>query len=321
MIKAPYNFVPLEETAFYPEWANHISQDIPFKDGVSGSIEYTMEAKTPIFVRNGYTDRNNPDATFSHTTDGRYFIPGTSVKGEIRNVLEILSFGKMTRVQDARFGIRDLNNKQYRNLVKGVHCGWLFRDKKNDENCTYKLIDCGIPYRIAPKIIDSLFGKKLYEFKSNFMMNSHNANRGREDLIRSSYYKYNEILGLNLKGSENCEQLLKESLHISFNPKTDDCGRKIADPDKKGALSGTIIVTGQPDKRQRKNDEKDGKLKWTGKNFEFVFPDSGKKLDVDAQVVEDFISIHKNNFDFITLWEENLHHDYKIPVFFTFSKC
>lgn len=40
---------------------------------------------------------------------------------------------------------------------------------------------------------------------------------------------------------------------------------------------------------------------------------------MDAQVVEDFISIHKNNFDFITLWEENLHHDYKIPVFFTFK--
>lgn len=319
MIKAPYNFVPLEETAFYPEWANHISQDIPFKDGVSGSIEYTMEAKTPIFVRNGYTDRNNPDVTFSHTTDGRYFIPGTSVKGEIRNVLEILSFGKMTRVQDARFGIRDLSDKLYRNQVKDVRCGWLFRDKDADETEAYKLIDCDIPYRISPEEIDRLLSKNLTEFKSNFMVNSRNANRGREDLIRSSYYKYNEILGLNLRGSENCEQLLKESLHISFNSKTDGCGRKIADPDKKGARSGTIIVTGQPDKRQRKKNQKGGKLKWTGKNFEFVFPDSGKKLDVDAQVVEDFISIHKNNFDFITLWEENLRHDYKIPVFFTFK--
>ena len=51
MIKAPYNFVPLENRAFYPSWANHISQDIPFEDGVSGSIEYTIEAETPIFVR------------------------------------------------------------------------------------------------------------------------------------------------------------------------------------------------------------------------------------------------------------------------------
>ena len=110
MIKAPYNFVPLENKAFYPSWAIHISQDIPFEDGVSGSIEYTIEAKTPIFVRNGYTDREHPDSTFSKTHDGKFFIPGTSIKGEIRNVLEILSFGKMTQVQDARFGIRDLSN-------------------------------------------------------------------------------------------------------------------------------------------------------------------------------------------------------------------
>ena len=66
MIKAPYNFVPLENKAFYPSWANHISQDIPFEDGVSGSIEYTIEAKTPIFVRNGYTDREHPDDLHLH---------------------------------------------------------------------------------------------------------------------------------------------------------------------------------------------------------------------------------------------------------------
>ena len=110
-IKAPYNFVPLEEKAFYPSWANHISQDIPFEDGVSGRIEYTITAKTPIYVRNGQKQEDKPenrDNTFSHTSDGKYFIPGTSIKGEIRSVLEILSFGKMTQVQDSRFGIRDL---------------------------------------------------------------------------------------------------------------------------------------------------------------------------------------------------------------------
>lgn len=110
MIKAPYNFVPLENKAFYPSWANHISQDIPFEDGVSGSIEYKITSETPIFVRNGYTDRKDPDTKFSQTPKGQYFIPGTSIKGEIRNVLEILSFGKMTQMQDARFGIRDLSN-------------------------------------------------------------------------------------------------------------------------------------------------------------------------------------------------------------------
>ena len=154
MIKAPYNFVPLENKAFYPSWANHISQDIPFEDGVSGSIEYTIEAKTPIFVRNGYTDREHPDSTFSKTHDGKFFIPGTSIKGEIRNVLEILSFGKMTQVQDARFGIRDLSNNPegrfYRQKIQNVHCGWLYKRLAEDGSVEYLINDCGTPGRIAP---------------------------------------------------------------------------------------------------------------------------------------------------------------------------
>lgn len=312
MIKAPYNFVPLENTAFYPEWANHISQDIPFEDGVSGSIEYTMEAKTPIFVRNGYTDRNHPDVTFSHTKDGRYFIPGTSVKGEIRNVLEILSFGKMTRVQDARFGIRNLSDRLYRDQVrvKDVRCGWLFRYKDANDTEVYKLIDCGIPYRISPENIDRLLGTKLTDFKLRFNLGRENADRDREESLRSSYHKY-KLLGLELAGDKDCEQLLKDRLRVEFDARLDDFGRNIAIPRENGRFSGTIIVTGQPDKRQQRNG------KWTGKYYEFVFPDSEEYLDVDPLVVKDFLTIHKNNYDFKKLWDENLHLDKKIPVFFT----
>lgn len=318
MIKAPYNFVPLEKTAFYPEWANHISHDIPFEDGVSGCIEYTMEAKTPIFVRNGYTDRNNPDETFSHTKDGRYFIPGTSVKGEIRNVLEILSFGKMTQVQDARFGIRDLNESQYRNQVKNVHCGWLFCNKNSNEGSKYRLIDCGSPYRISPEDIDDIFGTSLMNFKTSFNAGRNNACKNEEEYLRSSMYKYNEIFKLDLNGCVNCGLQLKKSLHITFNTETDGYKREIAKPNKSGQISGTIVVTGQPDKRQVKKDS-EGKQKWIGKYYEFVFPDSEIELDVDALIVRDFFTIHKNNYDFKNLWKENLYHNYKIPVFFTLN--
>lgn len=327
MIKAPYNFVPLESAAFYPEWANHISHDIPFKDGVSGSIEYTMEAKAPIFVRNGYPnndcpkkgDKPNPDPTFSHIdVDGkhRYFIPSTSVKGEIRNILEILSFGKMTRVQDARFGIRDLNDKLYRDQVKNVHCGWLFCEKSTMEGDEYKLIDCGIPYRISPEDIDGVLGTSLTRFKAEFNSGRKNADKDQEESIRSACYKYNEILGLGLKGSENCERLLKDSLGIRFDAEADEYGREIATPHESGRLSGTIIVTGQPDKRQKKTD-KNGNPKWVGKKYEFVFSDSEEEIEVDSLIVKDFLTIHKNNYDFKKLWNENLHRSYKIPVFFT----
>ncbi len=98
-IKAPYNFVPVADEVYIPEWSNQISHDIPFSDGISGKIDLTIKAETPIFVRNGHTQINseNQDETynsFSHIED-RYFIPATTLKGNIRNVLEIMSFGKM----------------------------------------------------------------------------------------------------------------------------------------------------------------------------------------------------------------------------------
>ena len=106
-IRAPFNFVPLSEKVFFPDWANQISHDIPFSDGVSGTIQLKITAKTPIFVRNGHTrqdadSKNNTYKSFSKTADDKFFIPGTSIKGAIRNVMEILSFGKMSQVSKDR---------------------------------------------------------------------------------------------------------------------------------------------------------------------------------------------------------------------------
>lgn len=93
-VKAPYNFVPLPEDVFFPSWAEQISQDLPFSNGLSGTIDVTITAKTPIFVHNGYSG-GAKDNAFCHTPDGRFFIPATTVKSCIRSVLEIMSFCKM----------------------------------------------------------------------------------------------------------------------------------------------------------------------------------------------------------------------------------
>ncbi len=54
MIRSPYNFVPVSDKVFFPDWADQISHDIPFSDGISGKITLEIEAQTPIFVRNGH---------------------------------------------------------------------------------------------------------------------------------------------------------------------------------------------------------------------------------------------------------------------------
>ena len=111
MIKAPFNFVPLNKNIFFPEDTNRVSQDVPFSDGKSGTISIKIIAESPMFI----SDKHNNGQTeyFCHTpaenqNDWKYFIPGTSIKGAIRNVMEILSFGKMTQVQNRSFTIRDL---------------------------------------------------------------------------------------------------------------------------------------------------------------------------------------------------------------------
>jgi len=105
-VNSPYNFVPLPEDVFFPSWAEQISQDVPFCKGLDGTIKLTITARTPIFIRNGYSG-DDKDNTFSHTPDGKYFIPATTVKSCIRSVLEIMSFGKMKPVTKEVKGYRN----------------------------------------------------------------------------------------------------------------------------------------------------------------------------------------------------------------------
>lgn len=103
MIRAPFNFVPLDANIFFPSWSNRISHDIPFKENNSGIIHVTIKAETPIFTRNGHP-LDTDDNEFSYIRENGkrvYFIPGTSLKGCIRSVLEIMSFGKMQPVTDS----------------------------------------------------------------------------------------------------------------------------------------------------------------------------------------------------------------------------
>lgn len=319
MIKAPYNFVPLENKAFYPSWANHISQDIPFEDGVSGSIEYKITSETPIFVRNGYTDRKDPDTKFSQTPNGQYFIPGTSIKGEIRNVLEILSFGKMTQVQDARFGIRDLSNNPegrfYRQIIQNVHCGWLYKQLAEDGSEEYLINDCGEPGRISPEQIDNLCKTNLTQFGLQFSIDRNNADKDTEEYLRSAYYKYKEILKLNLTDVNKQLDDIEYSLHNRFSGSYDNYGKFITNLDSNGR-SGSIVVTGQSSRREQRYNRQLDRLKWEGKYYEFVFFESNTNEKVESQIIDDFITIHKNNYDYKNIWKRYLNEGKRVPVFF-----
>ncbi|MDR1371260.1 MAG: RAMP superfamily CRISPR-associated protein, partial [Dysgonamonadaceae bacterium] len=204
-IKAPFNFVPLNDKVFFPEWADKISHDIPFEDGESGEIELKITAHSPIFVRNGHTrvdaDAKNAEYTSFSKIGEKYFIPATSVKGAIRNVLEIMSFGKMTQISDDRYSLRDLSLKrEYLNFFQNseIHCGWMIKE----DNCI-KISDHGIPKRISHRDLDGLWHTKFTDIFRNGELLKNDSNRtalykikkaeGHEKRVRYDEFLMNSV--------------------------------------------------------------------------------------------------------------------------------
>ena len=139
-MKSPFNFIEISDKTYNPDWSEQISHDIPFSDGVSGVINLEIKAHTPIFIRNGHTKedaeaKNAVYRSFSNI-ENRYFIPATSIKGEVRNILEILSFSKMEVDQRSLFAQREWTNTELYS-IKGnqteILCGWLRRKGEDYE--------------------------------------------------------------------------------------------------------------------------------------------------------------------------------------------
>lgn len=340
MIKAPFNFVPLADQLFIPSWADKISQDFPFSDGISGYIDLTISAKSPMFIRNGHTKEeadngkkaledalnNNPEHpdfteakqiafnSFSKCSSG-YFIPSSSIKGEVRSILEILSFGKMRVDPNTKFAQREWDNPQLYSL-KGQQtnllCGYLRRSRSGDN---YEIVDCGKPYRIGHDKIDQYLksqGKGEHVFRDKFSqayginLNDEITDGNQKFDPKSAAYKY------HLVGSCQMDKLLFQL----DNSATEYSDRLYVSDE--GSIKGDIVLTGQPDKwkypRPTRLDSRAGKF------YEFVF---SQETGVAYPIEE----IDLNHFKFIygesKEWErvKNLLNTPKgVPVFYRKEK-
>lgn len=218
MITAPYNFVPLSSKVFFPDWADKVSQDIPFGDGEDGIIELTIKNVTPLFTKNG-SKKVDKEEYSSHIVaeDGskRYFIPGTTLKGCFRSVMEILSFAKMQMYDDDSFGIprefdtRKADNKYYMQFMKDVRCGWL--QKVGEE---YMLSEC------AAGLVDIKHGEIKAEFPKFNIGREHKSAEIKQNSFGNGtelypiYYRDNETYRIvctgYMKGKER-EYLFSEN--------------------------------------------------------------------------------------------------------------
>ena len=301
MIKSPYNFVPLNDKVYFPDWADQVSHDVPFSDGESGTITVKMTAESPIFVRNG--SKNKDETAFSND-QGKYFIPGTSIKGMIRSVLEIMSFGKMQFVDNRRFTWRDLSpsadyTSNFTENIKArplVEAGFI-----EIVNGKWKLIPCKYA-RIEQCELDSSFGV------------------ANDILSAADKYKFWK----DVKG-ENLEQKF-----LITGPSTSEfkkqCGTHYrAKIDISGDTDGQLVFTGQIGPRIAGGEGQHGKGK---KHLEFVFFDKGDEfLDISDTMRKDFELNHSNERNKENhsnalkpneewgYWKHSLNNGGKMPVF------
>ncbi|OQX77913.1 MAG: CRISPR-associated RAMP family protein [Bacteroidetes bacterium 4484_249] len=326
-VKSVYNFVPApkEDEVFRPDWAKQVSLDIPFSDGENGEIEFEIEAKTPIFIRNGHSKKDkeifdkfqkgelkNPSSeeqkaidrylSFSHVVkNGKkdFFIPATSIKGMFRNVLEIMSLSRMKQVSNDRYSFRDLSKSdnlymtKYKEFV--INGGWIVQD----ENGGWTIEECDEIAFIHHKELK----KKDIPFLDLFL--------NMQPAKKTAEYKYNIVN----------KKLLTDKFTTYTKQLFGNVFRIVAEYDENGK-EGILVFTGQSSKRNEYKDN-NGNLKQSGKVHEFVFfvSDNPNILEVPQKMQKDFKFIYldhdrQNISKDWKFWREKLENRQKVPVFY-----
>jgi len=162
---APYNFIPLNKVVVKAE------EPLPFDkyhDGrYTGWIDLEIETKTPLYIRDTLNEDERKKKAEAEKEDRKYDnpkffspgklrIPGSSLRGMTRNMVEIVSFGK--------FGFYDYKRLYFRSLGDKSKLGDDYREMMIDEaDYCFPKVKAGIlkrDYKIYPS--DMIKGTQIY---------------------------------------------------------------------------------------------------------------------------------------------------------------
>jgi hypothetical protein len=162
-LTTPYNFVPLSSTVFFPPWAkdsSQLSHDAPLRDGWCGTLRIRITAHTPLLVAGTQTGAQRHPYKVHNT----FAVPGSSLRGMVRNVLEIATFGKFGRaINDREMSMRDVTPKSpYMDMINArtVRAGWLQFAADNTKSFA-TLQPVGEPKRLAKEKVDAVWQKSV----------------------------------------------------------------------------------------------------------------------------------------------------------------
>ncbi|MBK1654887.1 TIGR03986 family type III CRISPR-associated RAMP protein [Allochromatium vinosum] len=293
-IDAPYNFVPLADWVHCPDWADQVSHDLPFKDGLSGHLDLKITTHTPLLVggvqQNATTQAPGEVRPF-RMPDGRYAIPGTSLKGMIRAVVEIASFSRMSLVDDVRYGLRDISGPY-------VKSAYLDRVRSNVKTGFMQLGSNGLPVitpcdmvRLSHRQVEAWLGLDSPPFAPS----------------RSVKKKYEEWSNLYQKESIGQRR-------IRFTPSNGEAINLGT-----GSETGVPVLTGQISASDKKN----------GKSRDFVFYNENPQRAFELSLAEwaDFLYVHGDqatkdaaDMSWPGYWKDRYWRDQAVPVFYLQDK-
>ena len=329
-ITSAYNFVPLASKVVCPDWAPQVSHDLPLPEGVCAEIRVRWTNHTPLLVGSGLDGQDlNRDGVqcvrpFQHP-DGIHALPGSSLRGMLRNVIEIASFSRMNLVDDTDLSIRDFtsieNDYMQRLVTDGAsdpkvgagpkaHSAWLWLDGmdwriKKVESCRVQQSDLLQAYfKHNPSLwrTDDPEWRPSAREKYEALWSCPTA-AGQRGLLRC-WYKVDRSQTIREhppKGNRKKSIYLRYRLVTMLWPSLHSTG----EPPIPGATAGVLVVTGQPG---------------PSKHMEFVFeppPDrEANSLVVDKAVFNRFQRVHGSpDGDWKSLWEARALRGEAVPVF------
>ncbi|MFZ1413171.1 MAG: TIGR03986 family CRISPR-associated RAMP protein [Defluviicoccus sp.] len=300
-IHAPYNWVPLSRMILKPDWADRVTHDFPFSDGVSGSLTLKIKAHTPILVAGEQkkTKGQPGEARFFQLPDKTYAIPGSALRGMIRSVIEIAGFGAMSAVDDRRIAIRDLTPAARAiygsRLTKEVgrtpedmpiyeprsRAGWLKFDRETKQ------------WQLTPCRFARVEHSELSKVKLSTVIQWAKRSSARQR------YKDWKNFGGTLQAIMNVEEE-KEHRHQNGNILI-----RYQKAIFGGSQEGTLVFTGNTG------------VKKNFKHMEFFFFAREKNsLPLDSKCMDSFLAIHgDDDGDWKCYWQQRIKAKQEVPIF------
>jgi CRISPR-associated protein (TIGR03986 family) len=241
-LSQPYRFIALPDQVMPPE-TTKITLDEPVKDGYCAVIKVDWVVETPLLV-GGLSSPENGE-TRPLTIGSQYVLPGSTLRGLLRNAVEIVAHGKMTQGNwHYRFGLRDFVHPYYKDEARvskldDVRAGFLRVRDATAADAASSITANGKVWELTPAANDGKWGHVEIASLSSVGVSSEDL-KGKGWIEKSLKDKYRAL------GMVTGDRIsFKKKLSFKFLP--EENGRKVyaAQAHGKGDAEGVMLVAGR----------------------------------------------------------------------------